>query len=79
MVSVDIHIAIEACDGCGLCVDFCPVKVLRIHDGIPTVDKLNVCYACNTCEDLCPHGAITIEPKIPEGGKRRTVDKNRDH
>ena len=60
--TVEIYITIEICDGCELCVDFCPVKVLRIQDGIPIVDKLYACYACNTCEDLCPHGAITIKP-----------------
>ena len=63
---VDILISEKACDGCGLCVDFCPVGVLKMGDSIPKIIKLTACYDCGTCEDLCPRGAIKIEPRRPE-------------
>jgi len=48
------------CDQCGICVDFCPVKVFRKEGGVIKITKLNVCYACETCKDLCPKEAIHI-------------------
>ena len=62
---IEIYIAETACDGCGLCVDFCPVGVLEMRDGLPNVVKLQACYDCGTCVDLCPHGAIRIESRSP--------------
>jgi len=58
--TVEIHIDESACDGCGLCIDFCPVGVLELRNGILKIVKLEACYACRSCEDLCPHGAIGI-------------------
>ena len=42
----------DACTGCGLCVDFCPVGVLKMGDSIPKIIKLTACYDCGTCADL---------------------------
>jgi NAD-dependent dihydropyrimidine dehydrogenase PreA subunit len=55
-----IEIDETRCDGCGLCVDFCPVKVFGQEDGSVKVAKIEACYACDTCVDLCPKGAIKI-------------------
>ena len=60
-VTIYIHLNESVCDGCGLCVDFCPVGVLEMNDGMPNVVKLKACYDCGTCEDLCPQGAIKVE------------------
>jgi 2-oxoglutarate ferredoxin oxidoreductase subunit delta len=57
----------SVCDGCGLCVDFCPVGVLEMQDGLPTVIKLPACYDCGTCVDLCPCEAISVRPITSEG------------
>ncbi|MBM3118038.1 MAG: 4Fe-4S dicluster domain-containing protein [Chloroflexi bacterium] len=48
------------CDGCGLCVDFCPVKVFGQEDDSVKVAKIEACYACDSCVDLCPRNAIKI-------------------
>ena len=61
--TVKIILKESACDSCGLCVDFCPVGVLEMNDGLPKVVKLKACYDCGTCVDLCPGYAITIEAK----------------
>ncbi len=55
-----VHIIESECDGCGLCVDFCPLKVLKLAGGIPVVVKPDACYDCQTCEDLCPQEAIQL-------------------
>jgi 2-oxoglutarate ferredoxin oxidoreductase subunit delta len=61
--TVKIILDESACDGCGLCVDFCPVGVLEMNDGLPKVVKLKACYDCGTREDLCPGDGIHVEPR----------------
>ncbi|MEW6530225.1 MAG: ferredoxin family protein [Thermodesulfobacteriota bacterium] len=62
---VAIEIDREKCDGCGLCVDFCPVKVFAIVDSQPVVARPAACYDCETCVDLCPKQAIGIVQRNP--------------
>ncbi len=53
------------CKGCGICVEFCPGKVLEL-DG--TTGKAQVvhpeeCINCGFCELHCPDFAIMLAPK----------------
>ncbi|HOW37853.1 MAG TPA: 4Fe-4S binding protein [Candidatus Izemoplasmatales bacterium] len=61
----------EKCKGCGLCVAFCPVKILYLdkntlnQQGYPIVkitdpDK---CIGCASCALMCPDSIITVEVK----------------
>lgn len=50
--------------GCTVCVDVCPLDVLRIastEDG-PEVAymKYDECWYCMPCETDCPTGAVTV-------------------
>ncbi len=48
------------CKKCGICVAFCPTKVLaRKADGSPYVKNPEKCIHCETCDRLCPDFAIT--------------------
>ncbi len=60
---------IETCKGCGLCVDACPKKLLRL-----ATDKINskghspaeitdqeACIGCAFCATMCPDCVITVE------------------
>ena len=56
------HINQSWCKGCGICVEFCPKKVLKLDEK----DKANVvraqdCICCRLCELRCPDMAIEIE------------------
>jgi NAD-dependent dihydropyrimidine dehydrogenase PreA subunit len=62
-----VVIAPEACKGCGLCVNACPVKVLRLSDGFnahgyhPAAYNGSGCTGCGICFYACPEpGAITV-------------------
>ena len=54
----------EWCKGCGICVHFCPKKVLEL-DSNGKVDAVRPedCIACTLCELRCPDLAIQIIKK----------------
>jgi len=57
---VEIKIDIEKCNGCGTCVDICPVDVFEIKDEKSVVVNLDECLVCRACEVQCPDNAIEI-------------------
>lgn len=49
------------CKGCGICVEFCPGKVLGlVKDRIRVLNPEN-CTKCGMCEMRCPDYAIWLE------------------
>jgi len=57
---VEIKIDTEKCNGCGTCVDICPVDVFEIKDEKSVVVNLDECLVCRACEVQCPDNAIEI-------------------
>ncbi len=52
----------EWCKGCGICVHFCPKKVLEIdRAGKVEAVRPEDCIACMLCELRCPDLAIQIK------------------
>ena len=50
------------CKGCGICVAFCPKKVLEMDAQDKAVaERLADCIACKLCELRCPDLAIEVE------------------
>ncbi len=65
------------CKGCGICVEFCPQKILELGDEIderglhlPTAVRPDECKACSICELYCPDFAIAIVRE--EGNSQKT-------
>jgi len=57
---VEVKVDEEKCDGCGSCVDVCPVEVLEIVEEKSKVKNEDECLACRACEVQCPNTAIEI-------------------
>lgn len=59
-------IDLDLCDGCAICVDVCPMDVLRLDEA---TNKAVIAYGpdcdvCYLCEDECPPKAIYVDPKL---------------
>jgi 2-oxoglutarate ferredoxin oxidoreductase subunit delta len=49
------------CKKCGICIAFCPQKVLAADDsGYPVVENPEKCTGCMLCEMRCPDFAIVV-------------------
>jgi 2-oxoglutarate ferredoxin oxidoreductase subunit delta len=63
-----VHIDIERCKGCDLCIDYCPTKILAMSPlfnvkgyHYPIVADDN-CIVCHSCFIICPEFAIFATP-----------------
>lgn len=62
-----IVIVEDLCKGCGICTEFCPVKILKTSDHMtkkgvypPEVVDATKCTGCRICQYYCPDLAIFI-------------------
>ena len=55
----------ELCIGCGVCVDTCPMDVIRLDKTIKkaVIKYPEDCMLCLYCERECPVRAIYISPE----------------
>ena len=65
-----VQILNEQCDGCELCVEFCPKDVLEIDQESFNSRMLHYvmlakdeCVGCKQCERICPTASIFIIEK----------------
>lgn len=73
------HVFKKKCTSCGICVNTCPAKRLRLVDGMPIAK--GECMICMSCVNLCPENAMHLwcfteygnryPPKYIEGVVRR--------
>jgi 2-oxoglutarate ferredoxin oxidoreductase subunit delta len=62
-----IHIFEDWCKGCGICMAFCPQKILGPDkEGKVTVKDPDKCTGCKLCEVRCPDFAIRIQKREKE-------------
>lgn len=67
-MKVEIKINQERCKGCGICIAFCPKKILKLSkktnkNGLPFAEIINKenCRGCANCAIVCPDVCIEIK------------------
>ena len=50
----------EKCNLCGVCVDQCPTKAIKIDKDKLVIDPIS-CVGCGVCVPVCPQGAIDLK------------------
>ena len=63
------RIDFKLCNGCGLCVDYCPLDVLRMDEKTDKayIKYLRDCQGFFLCEYECPQDAICCYPVFENG------------
>jgi NAD-dependent dihydropyrimidine dehydrogenase PreA subunit len=51
----------DCCEGCGECVEICPVGVWELVEGKAEAVNEEECIGCESCVEVCPNDCITIE------------------
>ncbi len=60
------------CSGCVLCMKACPMKAIRLRDGVARIE--GVCIDCMECARVCPEGAIRGVSTADAGPAHRCED-----
>jgi carbon-monoxide dehydrogenase iron sulfur subunit len=55
----EILVAGESCNGCGECVEACPIGAVGFHDGRPLF--CDVCGGAPACVPACPSRALSFQ------------------
>jgi 2-oxoglutarate ferredoxin oxidoreductase subunit delta len=62
-----LYIEEKYCKGCGICVEFCPVKILKPSKKMnsrgyfpPESEEMEKCKVCGMCSLLCTDFAIVV-------------------
>jgi len=70
----------DRCKGCGLCVDVCPVEILRLaedrfnvkgHNPVEVTDP-EKCTGCAMCATICPDVVFTVYRRKRQRAGRRS-------
>ena len=65
------HVQVELCNGCGKCVNVCPVEAMTLvsandphkrNKRKATLDE-DICLGCGVCTRVCPTSGLWLEPR----------------
>jgi 2-oxoglutarate ferredoxin oxidoreductase subunit delta len=59
-----IEVTVDLCNGCGSCVDSCPMDVLIIRNDKASPEQSDNCMCCKLCEVECENQAIKVHDSV---------------
>ena len=54
----DVTVDNDKCDGCGSCIESCPVEAIKIENDKAVINE--ECVDCGACLSACPKEAISL-------------------
>ena len=54
------YVISELCDGCGICIETCPVNAITMQEGKAEINPF-MCTGCGACIPVCPREAIDFK------------------
>jgi len=64
-VMMMVYVKVDACEGCGACVQVCPTGAVRLFAGKAIINA-QLCTACEACVGACPADAITVAGSLAQ-------------
>ena len=61
---LSVEIDRDNCNGCGICVDICPLDCFGLDDDKAFM-KYDECWYCGSCTLECPEHAMTLRLPYP--------------
>jgi ferredoxin len=58
---VSLRLNADVCNGCGMCVEVCPQRVLAIEGRKAHVIDRDACIECGACATNCPAEALSVK------------------
>jgi NAD-dependent dihydropyrimidine dehydrogenase PreA subunit len=62
---LSVEINRDSCNGCGICVDICPLDCFRIDEDEKAFMKYDECWYCGSCTLECPQKAMILRLPYP--------------
>jgi NAD-dependent dihydropyrimidine dehydrogenase PreA subunit len=61
---VTLKLDTENCTGCGMCLEVCPHRVLKMNRTHVEIEHRDACMECGACSRNCPFEAISVQPGV---------------
>ena len=55
-----LRVDYDLCDFCGVCVEACPMQIIKINDKCLEMVGADSCMECQLCEVECGKQALTL-------------------
>ncbi|MBI5640284.1 MAG: 4Fe-4S binding protein [Nitrospirae bacterium] len=59
-----LEVDIDACTGCGVCIEVCPHNVLAVEKRKVVILDKDRCMECGACAGNCAFGALRVDKGV---------------
>lgn len=59
-----LELNIDACSGCGRCLEVCPHQVFSFVENKAQITDFDACMECGACARNCPAAALSVDAGV---------------